>query len=303
MKETLTTYLKQYYDIQDKILLVYRTKLDSPWTDRCFYLDEKYNAIKPYNHRSMLNCEVVFEYDLDDKAENKRLIDKVAEKLNADNITWRKWSSGNKSTHLHCLFDYRDVANLELLKRTILRYYTEGLPLPDMRLSVENHLIRAEYGVHEATGNHKELISTSGKLTKSRLPQKVWDIYITMLKRGMSISVSKNTNNPVIDSEEFKFLLNPRSLQLVEDGRERTLFMLIHLLKDKYKDDKKGLVKFLQDWYKYAGGFKISPQEIERKVNCHWKKEYNITMKYVKNLIEEIGADKILRGKQNDEGK
>lgn len=300
MKETLTTYLKQYYDIQDKILLVYRQTSDSPWTDRCFYLDEKYNSSKPYNHRMMLACEVVFEYDTDDKVLNRKYVDEIAVRLTKDNIGWRKWDSGNKSVHLHCLFDYKNIANLELLKRTIIRHYTEGLPLPDMRLTVENHLIRAEYGVHEITGKCKSLISKSGKQFQSRLPVAVFEKYTTALKRGMNISVQLRTDNSdVTQSDEFKFLLNPRGLQLVEDGRERTLFMLIHLLKNNYKDDKKGLTKFLQDWYKYAGGFKISPQEIENKVNYHWKKDYTITMKYVKNLIEEIGATKLLKGEKN----
>lgn len=297
MKETLTTYLKKYYDIQEKILLVYREKTDSPWTDRCFYLDEKYNSSKPYNHRSILYCEVVFEYDLDDKKKNKELVDKIAKRLTDDSISWSKWESGNKSIHLHAFFDYKEVANLELLKRTIIKHYTEGQDLPDMRLTTENHLIRAEFGIHEATGKKKTLLSSYGKDLLSRLPQKVWDKYIQWLKHGMNISIVKRTDNDKItDSPEFKFLLNPRGLQLVEDGRERTLFMLIHLLKKNYQEDKKGLIKFLQDWYKYAGGFKISPREIENKVNYHWKKEYNITMKYVNNLIDEIGARKVLEG-------
>lgn len=294
-KQSLTTYLRKYYEYQEDILLVYRPETTSSWRDRCKYLSDEYDSLKPYNHRSVLDCEVIFEYDLDDQEKNRELVDEISKRLTKDNIKWSKWKSGNKSTHLHCLFNVKDLASFPTFKRMILRHYSEGLPLPDMRLAGENHLIRAEFGVHEKTGNTKSLISCSpGYPVRSRVPEKLWDKYKADLKSNMRISIGVRSNNALTKLKGFKFLLNPEDFRVVEDGRERTLFLLIHVLKDGYKD-KHELVKFLVDWYKYSGGYKLSERDVLNKVNYHWNRDYRLTERFLNELLEELGLEKFIR--------
>lgn len=299
-KNTLTTYLQKYYEYQDDILLVYRPDSTSSWRDRCKYLSESYEPLKQYNHRSILRCEVVFEYDNDDPEKNRQLVDEVAKRLSKDNIKWSKWSSGNKSTHLHCMFKVKDLASFPTFKRMILRHYTEGLPLPDMRLAAENCLIRAEYGVHEKTGNKKSLISKHPSYPEQGMvPLPLWDKYKEDLKRNMSISIGVRSNNELSKLAGFKFLLNPSDFRVVEDGRERVLFMLIHVLKDGYKD-KEELGKFLCEWYRYSGGFKLNDSDVMGKVKYHWNRNYLLTERFLDELLEELGLEKYIRVKKNE---
>lgn len=294
-KQSLTTYLQKYYEYQEDILLVYRPESKSSWRDRCKYLSKEYEPLKPYNHRSVLDNEVIFEYDLDDKQKNRELVDEISKRLTKDNIKWSKWKSGNKSVHLHCLFNIKDLASNPTFKRAVLRYYSKGLPLPDMRLAGENHLIRAEFGVHEKTGNHKELISKSPSYPEvSVVPEVIWSNYTEDLKRNMRVSIGVRSNHDLTKLKGFKFLLNPVDFRVVEDGRERVLFMLIHVLKDGYKE-RDELAKFLVDWYKYSGGFKLSEQDIVGKVKYHWNRSYVLTERFLNELLEELGLEKFIR--------
>jgi hypothetical protein len=75
----------------------------------------------------------------------------------------------------------------------------------------------------------------------------------------------------------------------MDDGRERVLFCLIHILKSKYSSPEE-LATFLVEWYRYSSsqGNKLSDSDILKKVKYHWKKQYNITIGYLNRVIEEI---------------
>jgi hypothetical protein len=198
---TLGYYLNKYIKYQKEINLVYRPTLNDGWGDRCQFLDTSYIPTKKYNHRSILRNEIVIEFDDEDKATNKRYTDAVCKKLDKDNIHYSKWDSGNKSYHLHFFVDISNAKNLTLLKKTVMRYYTEGIAVCDMRVASDNHLIRAEYGIHEKTGKHKhKLMETRMFPEISRLPQDVWDKYI----HNQKISVSVRTQNYVSGLENHK---------------------------------------------------------------------------------------------------
>jgi len=185
----------------------------------------------------------------------------------------------------------KDVRNLRLLKKTFIRYYTKGLPLPDLRMAVPNHLIRAEYGINEKSGNKKTFIEkTVGYPFIYKIPEDVWDKYNkgyrTVLKRKLTTNI-----NYLIDHPAFKYVLSSEKFRLNDDGRERALFMLIHVLKPNYKDKKQELVKFLQDWYKYSSGRKLNDRDIQNKVNYHWSRRYHFGEDYIRELFEDIGLD------------
>jgi len=292
---SLLYYLNKYIDFQEDIMLVYRPTLKDSWGDRCKFLDSDYIPTKKYNHRSLLNNEIVIEYDNDSKATNIKYTNEVIKRLERDNIHYSKWDSGNKSIHLHFFVDITGIKNLNLFKKTIMRYYTDDIAVPDMRLSTENHLIICEYGVHEKTGVIKSLLYAHKDYPQiSRLPQAVYDRYI----HSQKISISVRTNNYVAGLENhkaFQFILQSDKFRLADDGRERALFMLIHILKNnKFKDNKEGLTKFLQEWYRYSGGYKITDEQIKCKVNYHWKRDYMIGINYLRELLESIGKEDLL---------
>jgi len=294
-QRTLTTFLNRYYKFQDSIVLVYRPKGTINWSDRCLFLDDSYDGRKQYNHRSILQNEVVIEFDDDDMITNKKYADIVARRLQADGFHTAKWWSGNKSTHLHFFINPMKAHNIPLLKNTIMRHYGKGLPLPDLRLCANNHLIRAEYGIHEGTGKKKKLISISGKYPKvNKISKVIWDKYIiaarTVMRRRVSTDVNKISELP-----GFKYILTSHEFKEAEDGRERALFLLIHTLKGQYEGRKAEFARYLIDWYKYSGGFKLTSQQIENKLNYHWKKNYTLGETFLNELLESIGCKEKIR--------
>lgn len=303
---SLTKYLLRYLNFQDDILLVSRPTLKDSW-QRAIFLGEGYDSKTVYNHRSILHNEIVFEYDYEEKDLNEYCVNLIIQQLKKDKIEYAKWNSGNKSTHLHILIDTKNANNLNILKQTVLRHYgtfflknkrvylsNKGLTeykrlLPDMRLA-SNGLIRAEYGNHEKTGRHKHLQhKTKNYFSQSQLPPAVWDSYLYNVKKHIERKLSYGTG-ALFDTPQIKYILST-DFRDAEDGRERALFILIHVLKPLYVERKKELIKYLQDWYRYSGGTKVSGWAIDRKVHYHWKKDYTITQSYIDNFLYELGVD------------
>ena len=289
---SLTTYLRKYMQIQENIVLVYRPTLKNGWSNRCLFLDDNYDGHTPYNHRSILEPEVIFEFDTESPQLNKELINVVSSRLSQDGFSWNKWTSGNKSIHLHTMVDTKNAKSIPLLKKCLLRYYTSGLEvLPDLRLAARNHLIRAEYGVHEKTGKQKKFISGRGKYPElNNISETVWHMYV----REQEINSKRKLTTDLSELEAhkgFKYIINSEEFRASDDGRERALFMLIHILKPKYKDKRDELIAFLQDWYRYSSGTKLTEKQIAHKVYYHWNKTYNITNRYINELLESIGRN------------
>lgn len=294
LKNGLIKYLNKYYDIQKDIKLVYRPDIHSSWK-RVDFLSQEYNPHTLYNHRSVLNNEVVIEYDEDDPSLNKILIDMVSRRLVEDGIHWAKWHSGNKSTHLHFLINPEKASRLNLLKSAFLQVYGiinfKGVRYsPDFQLTSSNCLVRAENGIHEKTGQKKKLISTYGKYPSiSEVPDKVWYKYTKLVKKVIRQKIS-TVDVDILKSDKFKYFLKTENMRLTDDGRERVMFMLIHLLKPQY-EDKRELAKFIEDWYKYSGGYKLSPRQIAGKVYYHWNRRYTIGWQYLDRLYTELDIE------------
>ena len=277
-----------YKNYQKNILLAYRPTLNHTWGDRATFLGKDYNPKKEYNHRMILNNEIVFEYDFDDLKKNKSLIDKIAKRLDEYNIAWCKWYSGGKSYHLHCNVNTKDASDLPLFKRAFTGFFTRGLPNPDMQMC-GTHLIRAEYGVNEKTGKTKRFISKSKFYPKlGRVPQGVWDEYTKRKKISIANKANWNTKD-IVNSKEVRMLLNTIRFKEKGDGRERALWVLIHVLKGQYKT-REELTEFLQDWYKYSGGSKLSNSDIAYKIRLQYNKNYTPGITFISNLLAEVGV-------------
>jgi hypothetical protein len=294
---TLTTYLMKYYKIQPQILLVYRPTDKEGWRNRCFYLDDKYNVNTQYNHRSILLNEIIIEYDKNDKEENIKVTNQVCKRLDKDGIKYALWDSGNRSLHIHIFLNLREATNIPLLKKTFIRYYTYELEQPDLQLCSGNHLIRCEYGINEKSGKCKSPIYRSASYPFiNEIRQEIWAEYGEERRRALARSIVRN-DTELTSTKGFKYIIAAAEFREVEDGRERALFMLIHLLKPQYKDNRKGLIQFLQDWYRYSGGYKLTSKQIECKVYYHWERKYNFTENYLNELLVSIGRQDLIENK------
>jgi hypothetical protein len=155
--------LGELYKIQNEIQLVQHLNPNDYWGVRCNYLDEFYSSHPKYkwNHRCILNNEIVIEYDTNDVSLNKELAVIARDNLHKDNFKTSLWFSGNKSYHLHFFINTKNAGKLNTLKRCILKYYgtitKDKVYLPDLAMA-GSHNIRLEYGVHEKTKAIKHLV-------------------------------------------------------------------------------------------------------------------------------------------------
>jgi hypothetical protein len=312
----LNAYLDWYYtNCQKNIVLVYRGSKEESWARRCMYLDPKYSPKVNYNHRSIMDCEIVIEYDTDNKELNMSLADRAIAKLRKAGIDWAQWGSGNKSFHVHSLFKIpTNVQNLPLLKTVIMKYFGEFyldektntvydskslVPgnveatriLPDLRLA-SSHLIRAEFGLHEKSQGVKSLIRASSNAPcLSLIPAIIWEHYERAQKNSIAIRMGQQTKD-LYKSDIVKMLTDTVQFkENMDDGRERVMFALIHILKPQYKDVE-SLSEFLYEWYSYSSNQapQMSYVDVRNKVKYHWSKSYNISESFLRRLIEEVSG-------------
>jgi len=263
--------------------LLYRPTATSNWADRCIMYDKKYSPFKPYNHRSILNNEIVIEFDNDDKEVNKKATLEVLKRLREDGIAYSYWDSGNKSFHVHCLVDIPPDANRKYFKKAFLQAYTEGLEVkPDYAVCNNGHLIRAENGVHEKTGRHKTLIrNTEGYPVISCASRRVIERYNLLC--AVAKSYKPQAAGSVRDSPQIRWLLDNG----VRDGRTRALFILAQALRGSKPEND--IVLELQHWYAKTGG-SMSRAKVAYEVRRHLKTEYSLSERYVNEFLEEIGV-------------
>lgn len=296
---SLRYFLSKYQALQDKILLIYRKSEDSSWSNRCFYLEENYDPNIPYNHRGILRNEVVIEFDDKDKDKNRENAMVVYKRLFNDGFSCLVAYTGGKSIHVHTFVDVGQAKNLAQLKKEFMRYYCKDLPLPDLQLASDNHPVRAEFGLHEKTGNTKIIVTIDKSYPKiKKIPTPVWDAYVESMQINTKRAMTQAVNN-IDQSEGFKHLLASDQFRANEDGRSRALFMLIYVLKqqDKYKDDKESLGEFLANWYRYANGTKLTEKDIKSRVNAAYAKnavQYTPGRRYLNELLESVGKKELI---------
>ena len=278
---TLQSLHKLFPD--EPIMLLYRPAATSNWADRCMLFDKKYSPFKQYNHRSVLNNEIIIEFDHDDKDVNKKATLEVLKRLRDDGIAYSYWDSGNKSFHVHTLVDIPEDVNRKYFKKAFLQAYTEGLEVkPDYAVCNNNHLIRAENGVHEKTGRHKTLIrNTEGYPTISCPPRRVVERYNLLCAAAKSYK--PRASGSVRDSPQIRWILDNG----VRDGRTRALFILAQALRGHHSEAE--IVSMLQDWYAKTGG-SMSRSKVAYEVRRHLKTEYSLSERYVNEFLEEIGV-------------
>ena len=158
-------------------------------------------------------------------------------------------------------------------------------------MAANNHNIRLEYGIHEKTKRNKSLVRQRSDYPRiCKLPTEVWDKYSERVRKILTNKLINKTKG-LDEHPLIKWMLSTPNIRQTDDGRERSLFVLIHVLKSKYKEKKGEFIRFLQDWYRYSGGTKLSGWAIQCKINYHWEREYHISNTYLNNLVYELGLE------------
>jgi len=290
-KKSLTSYLRAYHKMQDDIILCHRPSIDAGWGKRCTYLDEKYDPFLPYNHRSVLFNEVVIEFDEPSPKLNRELAQKVANKLSDYKIKYSMWFSGGKSTHLHCFINPMQASSLSLLKRCFIRFFTKDLEYsPDLQLT-GNHLIRAEYGIHEKSGEYKKpIIETPGYPKPARLPSAIWELYNQEMevvqKRMMTIAIKD-----IDDDQLVKRVLDTAYIrENLRDGRKRLVGALAQLLRHKYAE-RNELIEFIWKWYKYVNGSDLTYGQVAYQVHYAYRNPMDNPFAFLYSVARDLGLE------------
>lgn len=302
-ERSLAWWLGKLSDFQEDIMLLYRPTQNDFWNDRCVYLADGFSPHKKYNHRSILDYEVVIEYDEKDPKVNLECANIVAGRLDEHGVGYALFWSGNKSYHLHTLLDIKGATNPSALKRAFVRSIgtiTDGTKtiLPDLQLCGPNHLIRAENGVNEKTRKKKKLLrATKGYPELSDVPASVWAAYHEEMRKPRPAKSSKE----IRAHPGFEYILSTHRFMEAGDGHERALFLLIHALKEDYvgKDDE--FIRYMQDWYRYSGGKSLSPAQVAHKVRYGLEKSYVITVRAIDELLAGIGKTELTSTAKKEE--
>ena len=278
--------LLNYYSTFQELTVVYRPNPRVDWGRNRKIYDGICDL--EYNHRTILNNEVVFDFDNDKESVNKDNALKVCETLDADNINYSLWFTGNKGYHIHAFWkDLSSIKELSLMKRIILKYYAWGMDI-DYQLAGK-HLVRMEYGIHEKKrSQNKILIRLSNNcLTlidchtpNNNLLKIFWEKYAEEINNRL-IRKLEPTNTPELD-DTIKKILNGKIM--LRDGRKNMLWFLIHQLKGKMTQEE--VTSKLISWYKYNGGTELTDGQISFQVRYQWDRTYHFGRNFLDLLLK-----------------
>lgn len=281
---------------EKNILLVHHPTPSSNWERE--HISQAQWQQKTYNHRSILQNELVIEYDDENQDTNYAYAKEASRRLTWDNVPHSMWHSGNKSTHIHALFNLKQIQDKQLMKEIMLRRYgyiqtEEGEDvLPDMQLSHKGHLIRAEHGVHEKTRRHKTMITQDYKYPQlTHVPEKLQERYDSQIQKARQKDEERKyeeTNTLYIQNNPlYKYLKNPENMRRVGDGKKRFMFLLINVYRQRGLTQEETTQK-VTEWYKESGGQIYTEFIIKQHVRHSYENQYTPGKNYLNNIKQSI---------------
>ena len=280
--KTTKEYLDYYTKDGIKVEVVYHPHSRIGWGRNRKWYDGIMDC--EYNHRSILNHEVVFDFDAPTKNENWINVVSVLKVFDNQKINYSLWSTGGDGYHIHTFWDgLEQISRLGVMKKTILKMYGGGKHI-DYQLAGK-HLIRTEWGLYEKLCPlrevHKTLIIDKKGLSPNELPSFLFKTYVRNIKKDFEKDLKKIEG--VKGNDDRLNALMSGELK-VRDGKERVMFYLIHKLKELHDYDD--VVKKITSWYHYNGGFKMTKSQIKSKVAYHWRKKYSFSASYLDDFIK-----------------
>lgn len=272
------------------------------------YPSEKYDGYASKGEqptdRNVFFDEVVIETDLEEKESNITAAKRIRQCLEAHELKYTVWDSGNKSIHHHLFFPglkkFKDEPRrLAQMKERIMRWILycdrtdmkrcsrcigllrNGMPCliradkVDLQLC-NNHMIRMEGGWHHKTGRHKTLVHESVLRDENTYPVE--------LEKDMSEEVPQIALNERKPSQRcVQYLLNTK----LPDCKKRALFLLCGLLRRDGREPKEVLALIIL-WNKLQGDV-FHKQEIQDHIERAFSSRVNPGCTYCSSLMAELG--------------
>lgn len=281
-RTTLLEYLTAYSQWQQDILLVSRKSPTAGYGNKALFNTTAFNPMEHYNHRCILDDELVIEFDNPDPTKNGNCAGMVVNKLKKAGVEYSVWSSGGKSVHVHCHFDIsKDYKDLKLIKRMLMEALVKDLGChPDYQLCVRRHLIRAEFGFHEKSGLYKSRIMETPNYPKlATVPKAIKEAYeITTKAREIAPKPKLlNVAHPLV-----KLVLGSHN---IKDGRKQLMWRLVNILKQDYTQEQ--VLFMLNSWYKNNNGTELKERDIKKLVEYHWNRTYSITERSFAQVLKD----------------
>lgn len=257
-----------------------------------------------YNHRSVMDEELVADFDCDADVLDKN-VSLLTNRMDAEGLAYTVWRTNGTSSggaHVHTLWDIpKAVSDKPFLKKLLLEYLcgdTAALGLDSQVLG--KHLIRFEGGLYDkkpsSMAGHKTLIQQRGDaLEKNRIPDVVWKKY---QRQVLSWTIRGLRQRKIVDSNEN----TPKSIQYIlsskfkehRDGSKRALFILASYYR-KLPDEE--LFKLLREFARYNCREPITDFTVKRMVEkAKGPCERPVGERYRKELLKSIGAYKEVYG-------
>jgi hypothetical protein len=240
-----------------------------------------------YNHREILPYEVVWESDSNNTINNIALGVRLYELLIKDGLVASCWLSGNKSLHVHCLFEHNDNIDSKLFKEIIFYHYARNEVFDKQLLG--KHLIRGEYCLHEKTMNRKEYFCGSETPFINKIPSWVQhQADVITLKEILSEARRTISNGPYKVPSCIGVLFSKEYYSLT-DGRKRALFLLSATLAGtmSYEQILDKLIKW-NDGHNTPLTTFLLRQAARNATNSH-ERGIHMGCKYRHSVITELG--------------
>lgn len=248
-----------------------------------------------YNHRSVLQNEVVLDLDAKTKEENFEALRKIVARLGALGIKHSVWESGGKGFHVHTFWKRLGTVKEQRLMKDLLSAWLTWRTGAKVDTQLNgNHLVRLEYGYYEKTypkGDRKLPINAENHFVENEIPEHLWGEYATEVLSWALRRLSPEKKKPLrgvpiclryIMSQEFK---------KHRDGTKRALFVIASYHR-KLSDD--ALFELLTEYNSYYCSEKLSDRKIKsliRSVRKH--KGRPVGCRYRHELLREVGAGSV----------
>lgn len=282
-------YLIKYYEIYGPFRVAFCHRKTKYWY-HCKFPSEEFNKrIKLKGetiHRIIMHDEIVIETDLTSWYDNKIINEGVVDKCLSEMWSFKSWTSGNKSFHTQLFFpqlnNIKSPYKLKIAKEHFIKWFFDN-NVEDLKVDLGlcgNHLIRAEYQLHEKTKRNKIPIVEHETDEPNKLPIDVLKSYNKEIQsiNSYKYTIKTNIRMPCITK------LTSISLQ---DGKKRVLFILASHFKSTM--DKFKLISFLNNWSMSRQQGALSYGLIQSIAYNQYKTKMKPGCRYVKTVLEDIG--------------
>ncbi len=313
-------YYLEKLNNQQKLKIALMDRENNHWTKWGEFpgplLSNRHNGVAVDVHRSMLGNEIVIESDYPDYIDNFEASKIVGKILENKGFIPHYYYSGNKSIHIHVFIDWITFFQVEDRKRFIewlrakmIACWDTKIREFDKDLIKASHLIRCELSKNKkgfktflgythndlsfipyVCNEDNRIYPRLGKI-KLSAPHCAWELVEEFKEyknrpKPTPVSYFNPDDCPDEVRQAIQRLLSD-DFKKVGDGLGRAMFIILSELRRVVGDDEARVM--INDWNVRMGST-IPQKEIDYRFT---KKSYNLSNKYIRDFMEELGMDKV----------